>query len=77
MESRKLKCKFTRQLLKKTWSDRDLKKTEMKRNESLLSHERRISLTFALKSDKDFIPVSLHLKRIPKDCTSSWNLKTY
>ena len=29
MENRKLKCKFTRQLFKKTWSGRDLQKTEM------------------------------------------------
>ena len=29
MESGKLKCKFTRQLLKKIWSGRDLQKTEM------------------------------------------------
>ena len=28
MESRKLKCKFTRQLFKKAWSGRDLEKTK-------------------------------------------------
>ena len=29
MESRKLKCKFTRQLFKKAWSGRDLQRAEI------------------------------------------------